>query len=375
MTLLAPRPRPRHGPPSWPALALLVALACDRGTASVAPEQPRPELASVAPAPAPEPEAPATKKDAPAGPLAPLDDARQAALAAVPDDPEPEQIIHDSHYWTSNERSHFVWHEAVRGLGGTYVGVGADQNYLLAGWAESELLVLMDFDAAIADLHEVYRLCFARAETPEAFIALWASEREPELVAMIEAAHPDRRAHAPLVRAATAGRQLISARLRRVARSYRALDIPTFVSDQAQYDHIRTLWQNGRVVTLRGDLTGELAMRELARVLDEQQLPVTILYLSNAEQYFDYGDGFRRNIEALPFTDQAVVLRTLPWSRYGYVDEDERYHYNIQGAHDFAAWMRDSAVLNVGRLLRHRKPTKVTGFSRFEKTPAALESR
>ena len=54
------------------------------------------------------------------------------------------------------------------------MGVGTDQNYLIAGWSRPEVLVLMDFDQVVVDLHRVYQLAFLHAESPEAFLRLSA---------------------------------------------------------------------------------------------------------------------------------------------------------------------------------------------------------
>ena len=55
------------------------------------------------------------------------------------------------------------------------IGVGAEQNYVLAGWARPQVLVLMDCDADMVQLHEAYRACFELAAKPDEFIALWKS--------------------------------------------------------------------------------------------------------------------------------------------------------------------------------------------------------
>src|SRR5690606_38689218 len=119
--------------------------------------------------------------------------------------------------------------------------------------------------------------------------------------------------------------------------------IPTFVSDQSHYDHIRKLSANGRIVAVRGDLTAARTMQQIGDALADSKLPLGVLYLSNAEQYFNYEADFRRNILALPVSDDAVVLRTLGWNSHGFVAGEE-YHYNLQGASNFTGWLKQSRV-------------------------------
>ena len=307
-----------------------------------------------------------------------LSEAQRARLSSVEADPKPEQIVRDSHYWVSNEHSHQLWYPYLKELRGGYIGVGTDQNYLLAGWARSELLVLMDFDQAIPELHRIYHCFFRFSGSPEHFFSRWKRTRRKESVALV------RECLGPL--ASTQGRSgarwlryqlkifrriqnLIFRRLRKTKLKFQALKIPTFLSDQDQYDWIRSLWQGGRVLAIRGDLTASKTMRELGALFEEIRLPLNVLYLSNAEQYFAYTPQFRRNIISQSWGPDSLVLRTLGWRMHGYVDDDEGYHYNIQSGENLSNWMRLSRVSKVGRLLRYKSPLEPAGFSRLSRPP------
>lgn len=300
--------------------------------------------------------------------LGPLDAATRRSFEAIPSDPPPPSLTRNSHYWVSNEHSHFLWHDAIAGVGGGYVGVGTDQNYLLAAWARSEIVVLMDFDEAISDLHRVYGLLFSDAQTPEDFVASWRPDAAPHVEARIALVYADDPRREDILRAFRRSRKLVYARLRRVVRTYRKRGIGTFLTDREQYDHVRDLWRNGRVFPVRGDLTGDATMRGIARAFAQANVPVNVLYLSNAEQYFDYGPSFRRNIVELPFGPHAVVLRTLGWSGHGFV-EGEEYHYNVQPGDNFATWMRTRRVRSAGLMLSRKRSTDVPGSSILDHVP------
>jgi hypothetical protein len=353
--------------------------ACERAepTTPPEPEAPAAETTALPEADEPEPpqaetpaepDAPAAEPAPPPDPYGPLAEEVRARFSAIVPDPEPSELTRNSHYWISNERSHFLWHEDLSGVGNAYVGVGTDQNYMLAAWAKSDLIILMDFDQAIVNLHRVYRVLFDAAETPEAFLKLWTEDETDNVRAMLEAAYAEEDSLKRIVRAHKIARKLVYARLKRLARQYPPLGIGTFVSDQAQYDHIRTLWANGRVIPMRGDLTADSTLKGIGDALRASDADLGVLYLSNAEQYFDYLPGYRRNIINLPFAERSLVVRTLGWGVHGFVDGEE-YHYNRQSGANFVQWMKVNRVKRAGRILRKKTATETPGSSILDVEP------
>lgn len=304
-----------------------------------------------------------------AAPLQPLSEAAQAAFAAITPDPAPKSITRNSHYWVSNEYQHDLFLDALKDKGGVHIGVGSDQNYLIAGWSKPEALVLLDFDAQVPRLHRIYKHAFAHAETPDAFYALWAEKNIKQLAEWVKAELPKGRERKRTLDALRFSNKAVRRRLRLTRRAYGKREIPTFLTDQAQYDYVRNLWATGRVFPVRGDLTGELALRSVGAAAKKAGLPVRSLYLSNAEQYFDYTPAFRANIAALPFDERSVVLHTIAWSGFGFADG--HYHYAWQPGLNFQLWMATSRVKNLPRMLRYRDQSKRTGFSTITKSPDA----
>lgn len=305
------------------------------------------------------------------GSLAVLAPELRERFAAIRPDPPPERLVRDTHYWISNEQSHFLWHEYVVRMGGAFVGVGTDQNYLLAGWARSELLVLIDFDDGVAALHRAYGVIFRDAATPAEFLARWSAEREVEVEARLRAVlSVDSPAEVVegAAQAYRSARPLVADRLAVIDARYRALGIPTFLSDPEEYEHLRALWRSGRVVAVRGDLTAEVTMTDVAAALHAAGIEVGVLYLSNAEQYFRYDPQFRANISALPMASDGVVLRTHGWRQFPYV-ADEDYHYNVQPAWYFAKQMAKGGVWGVAKLLEGRRKTGIKGLSLVDGYP------
>jgi hypothetical protein len=96
-----------------------------------------------------------------------------------------------------------------------------------------------------------------------------------------------------------------------------------------------------------------------------------VLYLSNAEQYFPYGEKFRRNIIVQPFDDRSLVLRGYPSTAYSQIDGDD-YHYSHQPALNFVRLMQVSSIGGVQQLMRTAVNTEPFGTSivNLEPTPA-----
>jgi hypothetical protein len=306
------------------------------------------------------------------GPLTP---AAREVLRSIVADPAPPALVLGSHYWVSNESAHDVWRETIGKLGGALAGVGTDQLYLLAGWQEPSLLLALDFDAEVVRVHELYGIAFAKAETPEAFIQLWRDAARDagawdELLTAADSDEAVRKRHQRTLKVAGT---IISARLGQVKRRYAGLGIPCFLTDAGQYAKVRTLWQEGRVVPLRGDLTATSAMLTAASAMRKLGVPLRTLYLSNAEKYFDYGPNFRANIIAQPFDEKSLILRTRHSPRMGAVEGDV-YHYNTQTGANFVAWMTDSTIQTSFALLKRRVEEKPPGKSRIDALPSAPTS-
>lgn len=307
-----------------------------------------------------------------------LSDTQAAALAKIRPDPEPEALVRNSHYWISNEHNHQVWVDYLKGIGGAYVGVGTDQNFLLAGWSRPEILILMDFDGEIPKIHELYRFFFSISATPKTFHLRWhrdyAEDSLEKLQAYLEPKAPqEKRERARWMKRwlkiYQLTRGIVYRRLLGTIKKYEKLNIKTFMTDQEQYDYLRSLWQTGRVFPIRGDLTADQTMLDIATALKEIGLTLNTLYLSNAEQYFELTPSYRRNIIEMPWGERSYALRTLGWKVWGYIDEDEAYHYNVQSGANFAEWMKRGEYKKAGRMLRKRTKTEPFGTSIMDAEP------
>jgi hypothetical protein len=285
-------------------------------------------------------------------PLEQLAESLRQSLQAIPADPAPKQIIRDVHYVISNEYKLHHFYDALKDRsGGIHIGVGAEQNFLFAGWSRPEILVLLDFDIFIVDLHHLYGIAFLNSPTIEDFVKLWSLSKKQKrrFHTLIDSYTEDRTRRARLKRIYKHSRLFVHKRARLIKRSYPKLGIPTFLTDPEQYQTIVQLFRTGRVLPIRGDLTKYNSMQGIAKWGKEHNIPVRTLYLSNTEYYFNFDtSNYRNNILAMPFDDKSVVLHTIPHSGY-------EYYYVWHSGENFKAWADCRCVKKFRSLLKHAK--------------------
>ena len=308
-------------------------------------------------------------------PSRPLPDEVVNRFKAIRSDPEPDQLVRDAHYWVSNENAQYVWYSYIKDKGGVLSGVGTDQVYLLAGWSNASIVIPMDFDKMIRSLHIAYGAAFLESDNIEEFRSYWKKENEAKMKAAIDKHFPEESVQA--MKAWKSGVKEVNGRFNRLIKKYSGgkakegeviVDIPTFINNDEQYQRIRRLWQNHRVFPIRGDLTGDNAMLDIAKALKDSGLTMKIMYPSNAEHYFEYSPAFRRNIIQMPFADDSLILRTRQMRSLG-LAEDEDYHYNMQSGENFKIWLETTNIKDQHTMLRKRSKTDTTGLSVLDYKP------
>lgn len=303
---------------------------------------------------------PAVASATPAKGSTPADRIQQAFSQLVAD-PPPPKLANDAHFVISNELNHQVYRPSIQGLGGALVGVGSDQLYILASWAEPEVLVPFDFDSVIVDIHRIYGVLFKRHQSPGAFVDAWSKAQRAASVAEIDA-----KLGSSCQRCSTLFKRyhgLIYGRLRRIRRLYRRSKVPMFLTDDAMYTKVADLHRGGRVFPIRGNLIGVKTMKSLSAAAKAADVPIRVLYVSNAEQYTKYPKTFRDNILGLHTDDRSVLLRTTPKGRRGSNSDD--YWYYIQSFDLFKRYMQSKGYRTVYQILRRKRLIPHTGARGF----------
>jgi hypothetical protein len=362
---------------------LLVACATRGGPAtttppvavgpSADPAEPSPPLVEAQPPSKPAEPAEPSEPTEPTPPdpsvRGPLTAAQVEILFGTAEDEAPEHrggvtaVREDKHYLAGNERALHAYYPAIKDVGGGYVGVGTDQAYLFMSWARPEIAWLVDYDPAVVEVHELYRLFFEAAATPEEFVALWDKPAREQALAVIAAAHEDRK-FKTLRRWYLGYKGWIFRRLQGVTRTMERAEIPSYLTDQEHYDFIKQMLAQRRVRPMVVNLLEQKGLAGIAEASQGLGVPIRLLYLSNAEEYWPrYPRSYRDTMAALPFHEHALVLRTLLiWQ----VNTD--YRYNVQPAQSYVQWLAQPYIDDVYDITHDRPKAQAEGINFFETT-------
>ncbi len=289
----------------------------------------------------------------PSGPPAGLTD-----VLALTSDPPPTGITNDTHYLVSNERRLDLFASSIEPRGGVYVGVGAGQNYVLAGWARPEYMVLVDFDQDVVDLHHLYAMFLAYAPDAKAFEDLWSDSGSAQVHRWLPVAVRNDARATRLLALYDRARPEVAERIRIMHGKLAEAGEDWYLTDAEAYDHLADLARRDRIVAKRGDFTQPGVLRELGDALRAASASVGVLYLSNIEQYFMYGKDYRANVLGLPLDRHTAVLRTLPGRPAG-------FEYITQRGDQLHAWMRRKRTTSVYRVRGLVRGTHLQAGERF----------
>jgi sulfatase modifying factor 1 len=271
----------------------------------------------------------------PAPPVAPLDETQRAIFLGVPEEQLTRRPVDVRHWVQSNESDHDLWFATIDGLGGGYVGVGSDQNYSLFARARSSFVWLMDYDFVVTQVHRIYRALILASVSPEEFLLRWDPFERKVTLQLLAEVYSDDPELAELQDLLQENADAMGTYLHRVVERIGGDGQPgSWLADRALYRYVRRMFQEDRVRIVAGDLLREMPGR-IAEAQRELGVPLRIVYLSNAEEYFAYNDSFRTAFTTMPFDERSVVLRTvarrLP-------DGSRRvWHYQVEPAAHFVA--------------------------------------
>jgi hypothetical protein len=284
----------------------------------------------------------------PVDPWGPLTEEQRAVLLAGE---EEERITTPEHYVQTNEWRHDVWFPYLTDKRGIYVGVAADQNYTLAAVAKSEFMLLMDLDWRVTELHRAYEVLIEASEDAKTLHERFHENNAAASAKLIEDAlrgKVDDDRLRQIVTSWRGARETVYRHLAKVITRTHEGAATSWLSNPEYYAHIRKLYQNDRIRMLVGNLTGPQTLTTIAKVAEGLGLPITVVYLSNAEEYYDYTTQYRQNIKALPTNENTIVLRTIYSKEW--VHADTLWNYQVQPAADYKARMDDPQITRRKRL-------------------------
>jgi hypothetical protein len=124
----------------------------------------------------------------------------------------------------------------------------------------------------------------------------------------------------------------------------------SWLSDPDKFAHMQALYETGRVRVMVGNLAGDKSLQTVAAACKELSIPVRLVYMSNAEEYFKYVPAFRDSIAALPADEKSVVLRTIYSKKWVHAD---LWAYQAQPLLDFQQRLTERKNSSRNPMLRY----------------------
>jgi hypothetical protein len=277
-----------------------------------------------------------------------------------------------NHYVVSNESHQYVWHPYVQNLGGGYVGVGADQNYTFIAWARSEYVWLMDYDAVIPWIHKMHRAFILVSPTGEEFAKHYdpkESKKSIQLLKETYAKDPDLKM---ILRAYGRYRGKFHGYFRnRFANPKQKAFYQYWLTTPKHYQHIRTLYQQGRIRMIPGDLLKEKSWRGAAEAAKKMGIVVRMAYFSNAEEFWPYSPFYRETFRIMPMDEKSLVLRTNSRSRWG-SKAKSYFHYNLQHGLSYKRRLAERQEVGGHMGFRHKNAVRLMERFRIKSTDLSL---
>ena len=235
-------------------------------------------------------------------------------------------------YIKSNEVLQYLFGDAIKNVGGGYVGLGADQGYSYIAQARSQWAWLFDYDPTVVRLHHVLRAVVKRAPTREDFVAAFTDKQ----VKVTRAAIEEEWASLPKEeRAAISGvferaRRQLWANYARQLKPARWTQGFGWLQTDENYRYVRLLFEQGRIIAVKGNMLTDKALPSIARAARSLGVPIRVYYPSNAEeQWKQLPPQYRENVRQLPFDERSVILRTLISRKFH--KSDSYWHYIVHG--------------------------------------------
>lgn len=248
------------------------------------------------------------------------------------------------HYVSSNENRLDLFYPHIRARRGLMIGVGTDQNLMLMSWAASSGAVLIDRDAFAELANQLHVHALRDSGSFADFRGFWSDTvRIRTAVKTLKPAISD--ADLSLFVELVTNPHGILHRLRRLETLAKKTGVENFTVSAELFDHLKRMATAGAIRILRADVAGSTTMTKLAQYLKEGGIPLSLVYLSNIEDYPVDATVLRHNLGLFPLRENTLLLRTLnrlDGMPYSFPENEEfaatqPFHYNMQNLENFVA--------------------------------------
>lgn len=236
-----------------------------------------------------------------------------------------------AHYIRSNEPQIALFAPYIKNIGGGYVGVASDQNYSFIAQARSTHAWVFDYDIVVVWTHLLERAVVLASDTPKAFVEAFKGDAAAKTFVRqaVEKAFADEGERARALEIYEVYRPKLYPYFQ--AQLNDSPSSPGFgwLAFDENYRYIKLLFEQGRLVILKGDLLKERTMTNIGATARKLGIPIRIYYPSNAPECWPLTTQYRTNVLTLPFDEASVVLQTFSGLKIG-PRQKGHWHYNVQ---------------------------------------------
>lgn len=260
----------------------------------------------------------------------------------------------------------------VKGIGGGYVGVGGLQNLIIASWAKSEWICIIDCTKRIVALNFLQREFLKAAPNFTQFRELWKSNKKREAHSIIAHMHKPQYLNVEYcIQTWEMGLEYINRYFAVIDEHSQKFYFKTCFNDQLLYETIRKKALDGKIEILACKLEGEKVFAHSTQRTKLYASTIKVIYLSNVEEYFvEYPLQFRKNMALIPCDEKSVVLRTIsfyrlayPWAEFSEKLNNRGFHYNVMPLKLFLEKLKYISIKNVFQIIKDAHRIQKAGVS------------
>jgi len=289
---------------------------------------------------------------------------------------EQKAELRAKHYPTSNERRIDLFYPFIKDKKGGYIGVGTDQNLTFIAWAKSDYAYLMDFDWVVIYVNRLHLLFIKNSENFQDFKKLWSKKNQKYTIEKIKESIQNQEEQKKYLYAYNIALPYVQERFRDLEYMSKNFNFTSFHNNPEDFEYLKKMVNENKIYPVLGDINGTITFRKISEASKNLCVPIHIVYLSNAEEYYRYPNSFRDNIINLNYDKEALIIRTVTTGakQFGY-PEGEKYleipfHYNIQSIHNLVQWFKQPNLW-IFEMLKYRTDIQ-KGFSIVDKLPLEL---
>ncbi len=242
---------------------------------------------------------------------------------------DPKEHLEVSHNTVSNEASLYEVFPYIKDSDGAGMGVGLDQMLDIAVNSKLKEVYIVDVQPSVAittrallEIGRKHHKLSGKYPTPKEYIAYFDQRNVPATLQMLSTEFTKDELNilgkTLTDKVKASGEKTTEADSPAQVEHYlkfknRQKDYKSWISDEKNLQQIITMYENGKIVSVMGDLTGKKSMPGIADDLRKRKLSLSLVYLSNAKYYFA-SDGttknFQKNLDSMPVNGKTVVVET-----------------------------------------------------------------